>query len=162
MSTRGLVQLEDLRRDEVERASRELAALRTVHERALEAQRVALGVQEQCARALTAARECFATARTVASLRAAEAGLGVAHDALARARERAALCRLRVLEAARALAGAEARLRAGEVARRSVARTLEQRAADVSLRAERRHEDEADDAFRGQFQARRRAPPVRG
>jgi hypothetical protein len=150
MSTRGLVQLEDLRRDDVDRASRELADRRRTHEQALAAQQSAAGAHEAALRALAVARESFAAARTVPALRAAEDALRLAREARLRTRERLESSRVRALSTAHALADGEGRVRAGEVARRSVARTLEQRAADVSLRTERRHEDESDDAFRAQ------------
>lgn len=154
MSTRGLVQLEDQRRDEVERASRALSVLRHTHELALEAQRVARAAHHAALAARRAAGESFATARTVRALQAAESGLGVANGALVSARERVERCAAQVHATAQALVAGEETLRAGEVARRSVARTLEQRAADVSLRTERRHEEESDDAFRAQLYAR--------
>lgn len=154
MSTRGLVQLEDQRRDEVERASRALSVLRNTHEQALEAQRVAEAPHQAALGARRAAGESFATARSVRALQAAEAALCVAKNALVHARERVERCAAHVHATAQAVVAGEETLRVGEVARRSVARTLEQRAADVSVRTERRHEDESDDAFRAQFYAR--------
>jgi hypothetical protein len=161
MSTRSLVQLEERRRDEVERASRELVAVRRAHEQALEAQAAAARDQAHHEGVRRAARESFATARTVLALRAAEATLHVAEVARVRARERVERSRALVASTARALGEGEERLRAGEVARRSVARTLEQRAADVSLRMERRSEDENEDAFRAHSYARTPVSPVR-
>jgi len=151
MSTRALVVLEDLRRDEVEHARRALAALRSSHASASTAAQAAAAGQARCEHELTRARDGFAGARTVFALRAAEAVLCVGQNALARAVHRREQSLLSVAESTRALALGEARLRSLEVARRSVARTLEQRAADVRLRTERRLEDESDDAFRAQF-----------
>jgi hypothetical protein len=150
MSTRALVVLEDLRRDEVEQAGRELARRRVRHAEAHAAAQAAASAEALALRGLSAARQGFASARSVFALRAAEAVLCVANNALVRALHRREHARQGLLEAERALAQGEARLRSLELGRRTVARTLEQRAADVSLRTERRLEEESDDAFRGQ------------
>lgn len=143
-----LEQLARLRAEAVDEARRALAEA----EQARDA-RAALCAQarERCAqraRALADARAEFVDARTVAGLRWSS-------GRTERAQQLRAMARAALLSAEQGLAAAEREVasrrddvRARELGRRAIARTLERRTQEVTLRTERRHEDDLDDAFR--------------
>lgn len=148
MSRDVLSQLDGVRRDAVERARIELISRRQAHEQARHAHEVALRAQSDGEAKLRSAYADFARATTVVALRSAEVHAGGVRQGLAtlvaRCERTAKRCQLSEL----ALRRAEDAVRAAEVARRVVGRTLDQRAADVSLRTERASEEAAEDAHR--------------
>ncbi len=148
MSDDALRQLEGLRKQSVERARLELAGAQRERQACLAARREAWAQRTTRERELELARREFAAASSVYELRWAALHRRGLQGALGRAVERAAHCDACLAAAERRVEQCQAELRASEVGRRALSRTLEQRAADVSRRTELRLEDEADDAFR--------------
>jgi hypothetical protein len=148
MTTDALRQLEGVRRAEVERREQALVSLRREQEQARQAHHVAQLGRSRAETALRAARQSFSSARSVTALRCAEAQIAdsaaVLDQACRRCEETVRRCRAADLS----VRAGEAALAAAELGRRAVARTREQRAHDVGVRAERRLEDDVDDSYR--------------
>ena len=140
--------LETLRSQTVEEARRALREAEGDFRSAEHARDAALAARNTDELALRAARGVFARAGSVVALRFAEAEVGAAQLRLGRAEQRVARTQLGLVRAEAERASRQTALRTAELARRAVARTVEQRAAAVSLRTERRLEDEVDDNFR--------------
>ncbi|MDB4977764.1 MAG: hypothetical protein JWN48_6105 [Myxococcaceae bacterium] len=154
MADETLKRLEQLRTDAVERARLALGEAQRQHAEARLAEHAARTAELERATALGHARSSFARANTVFGLRTSALHMHALEAELKRAVERVArtaLLRQRAELCVRARADA---LRTAELARRAVRRNLEQRALDVSLRTERREEDERDDQFRAASSAR--------
>lgn len=143
-----LKQLEELRARAVEQARAGLLPAQRACAELEQALLAARRAQVERERAVRRARESFAGAGTVLSLRAADADRARQTQQLLEATERT-----RRLERTLALARAEleerqATVRAAEVARRAVGRTLARQQADVRRRTELRAEEELEDSFR--------------
>jgi len=159
--TDALAQVEGMRREEVERLQQAQVLLRGEQEQARQAHHVALLERSRAEGALLEARSTFASAASVTALRSAEQHIELAQAAVTRALSACALTTRHCRRCDVAVRTGEAAIRAAELSRRAVARTREQRAHDVSVRVERRREDEADDAFRATRRAatQRAEPP---
>ena len=157
----ALQQLETLRADTVERARRALVLALRGCEQADASLRAAVDHAAEQVRELRSARLGFAQADSVFGLRLAERRLRSLEAAKLRAQERVARCARAKQDADRERGLRQQTLRAAELSRRVVSRGLEQRVADVSLRTERRQEDERDDQYRAQQSARRASAAAR-
>jgi flagellar biosynthesis chaperone FliJ len=146
--TDALAQLDRVRSEAVERAQRTTADTRAQHDAAREALTAHRRQQVQCERALARARQDFADAQSVPTLRAAERQLTQCEAMLQRARATTTLLEQQHEANLQALRAAEQALRTAELGRRAVGRRLAQRSADVGRRTELASEAEAEDAFR--------------
>ena len=148
VSDEPLEQLARLRTHAVDQARSALRSAEDARNACRRARDAALASEAAHDKALAHARACFVGASSVAALRWSARRT----DTELAQRSR---CRLVLAERERRLQEAVAQvealtrlLRARELERRAVTRTLEQRAQAVTRRTEMRLEDEADDAFR--------------
>ncbi|HEX5655718.1 MAG TPA: hypothetical protein VFX59_00920 [Polyangiales bacterium] len=144
----ALEQLDRLRREAVERARHAQLEARSAQQQAEAALKAALDGERQAERQLARARADYGAASSVLDLRAAELQLAYTRQAQVAAHTLSVRCERAHARARAALAEQEKRLLEAELGRRAVERRLTQQAADVGRRTERRHEDEAEDAFR--------------
>jgi hypothetical protein len=131
----------DTARHALQQAERARTQSQRVRDRAIAAHTLS-----ECA--LIAARAQFVGARSVAALRWSAACTENGVTRRARDEARIAVAERQWADACARVNACAQVVRARELEHRAVARTIERRARDVTLRTERRLEDEADDCFR--------------
>lgn len=144
----ALAQLDRVRRDAVERAKRGQVDAKQAVQQAESALKQALQGEQRAEHRLQQARADYARAATILDLRTAELQLAHARKDQFAARAVRLRCDQAHSVARAALTEQERLLLEAELGRRAVERRLTQQVADVGRRTERRHEDEAEDAFR--------------
>jgi hypothetical protein len=151
VAERTLHQLEQWRRELAERTRTELATAQREHSASCLAEQGLRAREMACEHALTAARAEYAQANSIAALQTCARLLAVREAELRACRQRTARAASLRAQTADHVRTCQAALAHAERERLAVTRMLERRAHDVSLRTQRRDEDDLEDAFRGRL-----------
>ncbi|MET0341367.1 MAG: hypothetical protein ABW252_10205 [Polyangiales bacterium] len=139
-----LEQLARLRGQAVDEARRALTVAERARDQCVAVCAGARAVLEAHTQVLSAARSRFAVARTVAALHWESTATERALAARCSARTALRRAEQRLVDAEREVAARASAVRESELARRAITRTLARRTQEVTLRTERRLEDELD------------------